>query len=46
MSNWLFDRCDDYCSVVYWYQKVSAKPMPRLPSRADRIRDIAKQSWE
>ncbi|MCE5304062.1 MAG: DUF2961 domain-containing protein [Planctomycetaceae bacterium] len=46
MSDWLYDRSDDYCSVVYWYQKLSDTPLPPLPNRAERIRDIAKQRWE
>jgi hypothetical protein len=46
MSDFLFDRCDDYCSVVYWYQKLTGKPLPPLPSREARIRDVAKQPWE
>ena len=46
MSDWLYDRTDDYCSVVYWYQRVSGKPLPPLPNRAERIRDIAPQAWE
>lgn len=47
MSNWLYDRSDDYCSVAYWYQKVSDQPMtPPLPDREARTRGIAKQSWE
>ena len=46
MSNWLYDRADDVSSVVYWYQKVSNKPLPSLPSREERIKGIAKQDWE
>jgi hypothetical protein len=46
MSDWLFDRSDDYCSVVYWHQNVSATPLPPLPSHAERIADVAKQAWE
>jgi hypothetical protein len=47
LNNWLYDRTDDFSSVVYWYQKVSDKPMmPPLPNREERSREIAKQSWE
>ena len=47
MSNWLYDRSDDYCSVVFWYQKVSGLPMtPPLPDRTARSQGIAKQAWE
>ena len=47
LNNWLYDRTDDFSSVVYWYQKVSDKPMmPPLPNREERSRDIAVQSWE
>ena len=46
MSDWLFDRSDDYCSVAYWYQKVLDRPLPPLPSRAARIEGIAEQAWE
>ncbi len=46
-NNWLYDRSDNWCSVVYWYRKVDNKPMtPPLPGRADRSRGIAKQPWE
>ena len=46
MSNWLYDRSDDYCSVVYWYQKVLDKPLPPLPDVSERIKGIAMQPWE
>ncbi len=46
MSDWLFDRSDDYCSTVYWYQKVTGTPLPPLPSRAERIRGVALRDWE
>lgn len=46
MSDWLYDRRDDYSSVVYWYQKVGDKAIPPLPSRQERIRDVAQQTWE
>jgi len=46
MSDWLFDRSDDYCSVVYWYQKVTGTPLPPIPSREDRSKGIARQEWE
>lgn len=46
MSDWLFDRSDDYCSTVYWYQRPSGKPLPPLTSREDRIKGIARQEWE
>ena len=46
MSDWLFDRSDDYCSVAFWYQKVTATPLPPIPSREDRIKGIASQEWE
>jgi len=46
-NNWLYDRSDDYCSLVYWYQKVSGQPMmPPLPNREARTKDIEKQPWE
>ncbi len=46
MSNWLYERSDDYCSTVYWYQKTLNKPLPPLPDREKRIAGISKQSWE
>lgn len=46
MSNWLYDRSDDYCSVAFWYQKLTACPLPPLPDRAARIKGIAMQPWE
>jgi hypothetical protein len=45
-SDWLFDRSDDYCSVAYWYQYPSPEPLPPLPDRQQRIKDIAMQPWE
>jgi hypothetical protein len=46
MSNWLYDRSDDYCSVAFWYQKLSGQPLPPLPDREARIKGIALQPWE
>lgn len=46
MSNWLYDRSDDYCSTVYWYQKLTGTPLPPIPTRAQRTADIARQEWE
>lgn len=46
MSDWLYDRSDDYCSTVYWYQKSVNKPLPSLPDREKRIAGISKQPWE
>jgi hypothetical protein len=47
MSDWLYDRSDDYSSVVFWYQKVTGQPLtPALPDRQTRIKGIAKQPWE
>ena len=46
MSDWLYDRSDDYCSVAYWYQPITNKPLPPLPNRQQRIAGITKQIWE
>ncbi|MDD5198488.1 MAG: DUF2961 domain-containing protein [Terrimicrobiaceae bacterium] len=46
MSDWLYDRSDDYCSVAYWYQKVMDTPLPPIPSREERIKGIAMREWE
>jgi hypothetical protein len=46
MSDWLYDRSDDYCSVVFWYQKLTGQPLPPIPSRAQRIKGIGIQPWE
>jgi hypothetical protein len=46
MSDWLFDRSDDYCSVAYWYQRPSSQGLPELPSCKRRVEGIAKQDWE
>lgn len=40
MSDWLFDRSDDYCSVAYWYQRVSPVPLPPIPGPAARVAGI------
>jgi hypothetical protein len=46
LSNWLYDRSDDYCSVVFWYQKLNGHPLPAIPCREERITGIALQPWE
>jgi hypothetical protein len=46
MSDWLYDRSDDYCSVAFWYQKRPAGPLPPLPDRRARIKGVASQPWE
>jgi hypothetical protein len=46
MSNWLYDRSDDYCSVAFWYQKSMEFPLPTLPDRNARIKGIGMQPWE
>jgi hypothetical protein len=46
MSNWLYDRSDDYSSVVFWYQKLTGKPLPPIPDREARIKGITRQPWE
>jgi hypothetical protein len=46
MSDWLYDRSDDYCSVAYWYQKPTKQPLPPIPCRDARIKGIAMQPWE
>lgn len=46
MSNWLYDRSDDYCSTVFWYQRPTGQPLPPLPDREARIKGIAVQPWE
>lgn len=46
MSDWLFDRADDYCSVAYWYQRVTDRALPPIPSREIRSAGIAIQDWE
>ncbi|MBN1670307.1 MAG: DUF2961 domain-containing protein [Kiritimatiellae bacterium] len=40
------EREDDWCSVAYWYQNVTAQLLPQLPSREARIAGIAVQEWE
>lgn len=46
MSNWLYDRSDDYCATVYWYQRLTGTPLPPIPNKEERIKDIAVQPWE
>ena len=46
MSNWLYDRSDDYCSVAFWYQKPNGQSLPPIPGRDARIKGIARQPWE
>lgn len=46
LSSWLYDRSDDYSSVVYWYQKVTDTPLPPLPSVEKRVKGISLQPWE
>lgn len=46
MNDWLYDRSDDYCSTVFWYQRLTGQPLPPLPPRAERIRGLALESWE
>ena len=46
MSTWLYDRSDDVCSTVYWYQKVMDEPLPPLPGREERIKGVEKKEWE
>lgn len=46
MSDWLYDRSDDYCSVAFWYQSLAPHPLPPLPSRKERIKGIAREEWE
>ena len=36
MSDWLFDRSDDYCSTVFWYQKLTGTPSCPASSSLDR----------
>ena len=31
------DRCDDYCSVAYWYQTLPSRPFPPLPPPEQRL---------
>jgi hypothetical protein len=45
-NDWLFDRSDDYCSAVFWYQKVNREALPPFPSREERTRGIEIRSWE
>lgn len=40
MSDWLYDRSDDYCSVAYWYQRVMDKALPPLPNREQRSQGL------
>jgi hypothetical protein len=41
MSDWLYDRSGDYCSTVFWYQKLMNKPMlPPLPNKEERSRNL------
>lgn len=41
MSDWLYERSDDYSSLVYWYQGLTGKPLAPLPARDQRTADIA-----
>ncbi len=40
------ERSDDWCSTVYWYQRLTGEPFPPLPNREQRIQGIAIQPWE
>ena len=46
MSDWLYDRSDDYCSTVFWYQRVEKYELPPFPDREERTRGIEIRSWE
>jgi len=46
MSNWLYDRSDDFCSTVFWYQRVIKNELPPFPSREERTRGIELRPWE
>lgn len=39
-KNGLFERSDDWCSTVFWYQLKPVLRMPPLPDRAARTADI------
>lgn len=45
-NDWLYDRSDDYCSTVFWYQKLQKDVLPPFPSREERTRGIGIRSWE
>lgn len=40
------DRADDWCSTVYWYQKITGIPIPPLPTREERLAGISQPDWE
>jgi len=46
MSDNIYERSDDYCSTAFWYQKLTETPLPRLPSREERIAGIDIGEWE
>ena len=35
-----YERSDDYCSTVYWYQTLPTPAFPKLPDRAARMADL------
>ena len=35
-----YDRSDDYCSTVFWYQTLPTNPFPSFPSKEERRKDI------
>ena len=35
-----YERSDDYCSAVYWYQTLPTPAFPKLPDRAARMADL------
>jgi hypothetical protein len=40
------ERADDWSSTAYWYQRVTGKPLPGLPSREARLSGLAVEDWE
>jgi hypothetical protein len=46
MSDNIYERSDDYCSMAYWYQKVTNQALPALPAREQRTAAIAREQWE
>jgi len=36
----LYERQDDWCAAVFWYEPVPSTPLPAMPDLAARTKDI------
>lgn len=36
----LFERQDDWCSAIFWYEPISSAPLPPFPNLENRIADL------